>query len=74
MFKRIVFFLSLLVTAFAQPQCSAESNCVCDDFTVERLKNNNWIVVPWDNGQCYFYNLVTKENRDTFPIFRSENE
>ena len=55
-----------------QPVCSPHSNCICDIQTVARLRQNNWIVVPWSNGQCYFHNFVTREDRDDPPSLRME--
>ena len=68
MIKRLLLFLMLLIPIISQPVCSPHSNCVCDKHQVDLLRQNNWIVVPWDTGQCYFHNFVTRENRDDVPI------
>ena len=59
----------LLSPTLSQPVCSPRSNCICNPGHVELLRQNNWIVVPWDTGQCYFHNFVTREDRDTLPKF-----
>ena len=74
----LLVFIALLTPIFSQPTCSPVSNCICDNTRVNLLKDNNWIVVPWDTGQCYFHNFVTREDRDDVPpgIFnlRIQNE
>lgn len=65
--KKVLVFIALLAPIFSQPTCSPVSNCICDNTRVNLLKDNNWIVVPWDNGQCYFHNFVTREDRDDVP-------
>ena len=29
--------------------------------------DNSWIRVPWDTGDYYYYNTLTKENSDDIP-------
>lgn len=58
---------SILVAARSQPQRAYTSNCVYDEETLGILHRNDWIVVPWEDGQCYFHNIVTRENSDELP-------
>ena len=67
MIKKLLFFCLLILPALGQPVCTPTNNCVCDQPTVAYLRQHNWIVVPWSTGDCYFHNVVTREDRDTLP-------
>tara|TARA_B100001093_G_C26399051_1_gene830464 strand:- start:293 stop:535 length:243 start_codon:yes stop_codon:yes gene_type:complete len=58
-------------------RCSSANNCevYCkniDTYKLKFLENTNWIAVPWDNGNCYFHNKVTKIDTDSYPILEIE--
>lgn len=67
MLKFFLFSFLLLPAILAQPRCAPDSNCICDPQDIEFLRANNWYVVPWDTGQCYFHNFVTRENVNNLP-------
>ena len=63
----------MISISFGKFNCRTPDNCqvFCKnykDFQINYLKNSDWIAVPWDNGNCYFYNKKTKENLDKYPI------
>ena len=72
MLKKFLFFIAYLIPIIiSRPVCNENSNCVCDPVQVNLLHQNNWIVVAWDTGDCYFHNVVTRENVDNNPLMWS---
>lgn len=60
-----IFFTFFLQVTSQQPTCS---NYNTKDLNL--LKESDWIPVKWDNGNCYFHNTKTKENKDKHPILK----
>ena len=58
-----------IIPVLSHIQCAPDSNCVCDVETLSLLRKNNWIVVPWNDDQCYFHNTITHEDTDYLPWF-----
>lgn len=74
MFKKLfIVFMMLVGNTFAGFNCREANTCqvFCKNFRqshINLLKKTNWIAVPWDNGNCYFHNKVTKEDTDNYPL------
>ncbi len=71
----IFLILGNLYFTSAGYRCSSPNNCqvYCknvEQYKLDLLKNSNWIAVPWDNGNCYFHNKVTRIDTDEYPIIK----
>jgi hypothetical protein len=71
---KFIYLIMSIIPVLSHIQCAPDSNCVCDVETLSLLRKNNWIVVPWDNGQCYFHNTITREDADYLPWFGEEQK
>ena len=80
MFKQLFIFLFLIINTYATYICRTPLDCdvYCNNIStkkINQLKKTNWIPVLWDNGDCYFYNTITQENRENYPfIFLRKNK
>lgn len=75
LFTLLFVFISSSLAGYT---CITPTDCniTCDNFVPKGYHFPNvfltvqspWIVVPTDNGSCYFYNSVTDENQDELPV------